>query len=246
LAAVKAFALMIVRKDQRVFHAANFLRATEGDSFERSLAAFRSGSLGRQLLQNRSGFWEKLSDRSTLQACPPDSLGRWYVEHMKSCGLDELYYLGVVRELTEQLENDPERAWMRNRIDFSHDLRHVVTGYGNDDLGEACLQSFRFGQTRHFGVLFLSLFVLLRVALLRRGPALRPWREAYRRGLNAKLLDLVLWENTFDQPLSLVRAVMRLDPAKHYPTSVAPGAYIDRSSSAQLDTCSKALSLDAI
>ena len=243
--AVKSCILMILRKDRRVFHATHFLIATEGNAFEFSLLAFRATLAGQELLRRRPNLWETLGDRSTLQACPGDSVGRWYIEHMRSFDLDERYYLSVVRDLAEQLENDAERAWLRTRIDSAHDLRHVVTGYRTDDWGEFCLQSFRFGQTRHVGSLILSLFGLLSVRFRRRGAVLRSWQEAYRRGRDAKLLDLVLWENAFDQPLSTVRAALGLHPVKHYPSPVAPNAYIDCSRATHCDAPPKAITLGA-
>jgi ubiquinone biosynthesis protein COQ4 len=242
---VKSFTLMMARKDQRVFHATHFLIATEGNAFEFSLLAFRATPGGRELLHRRPSLWENLSDRSTLQACAADSLGRWYIEHMSSFALDEGYYLSVVRALNEQFEKDPERAWLRTRIDSAHDLRHVLTGYRTNDWGEVCLQCFRFGQTGHVGSLILSLFGLLAVRLRCRGPVLRSWQEAYRRGRDAKLLDLLHWENALDQPLSIIRAAMGLHPAKYYPLSIAPEAYVDFGGETRRAAPAKTITLDA-
>lgn len=246
LFATKLFVLMIARKDQRAFYATRFVVVTEGKAFERSLHAVRATPAGQDLLRRRPDWWDFFSDRSRLQACPPGSLGLWYIEHMTLSELDESYYLSVVRNLTEQIETDVERAWLRVRIDTAHDLRHVVAGYGTDVWGEACLLSFRFAQTRHIGLLILSLFGLLTARFSRRGRVLRSWLEAYRRGRDAKFLDLILWENAFDQPLSRIRAVMGLHPIRHYPSPVAPEAYIASERMAHCEWPPKAITLDPV
>ena len=38
-----------------------------------------------------------------------------------------------------------------------HDLRHVVTGYGRDELGEACLLAFNYAQNKNKEVATLLL-----------------------------------------------------------------------------------------
>ena len=37
-----------------------------------------------------------------------------------------------------------------------HDLWHVVTGYGRDELGEACLLAFTYAQNKNRGVGFIA------------------------------------------------------------------------------------------
>jgi ubiquinone biosynthesis protein COQ4 len=244
--AAKSLMFMVLRKDRRVFYGTCFLMATEGNAFDLSLDTFRATPVGRELLRLRPDLWEILSNRSTLQACPSDSFGSWYVDHMTAFDLDEGHYLSLARDLAEHFEDDVERLWLRNRIDTAHDLRHVLAGYGNDSWGEVCLLSFRFGQTRHFGSLILSLFGLLGVRFTCRGPVLRSWHEAYRRGRDAKLLDSMLWENALDQPLLVVRAAMGLCPIKYYRSPVAPKAYFDYSGTAHSPELPKALTIDAV
>jgi ubiquinone biosynthesis protein COQ4 len=244
--AAKLLIFTIVRTDRRGLYGPEFLVATEGNAFERSLLAFRATSAGQDLLRRRPSWWETLSERSMLQACPPDSLGRRFFEHMRSFDLDERYPLTASRALTEPIEDEAERAWLRAWIDSAHDLRHVITGYGTDNWGEVCLQCFRYGQTRHAGSLLLSLFGLPIVRFTRRGRVLRSWLEAYRRGRDAKLLDLLIWENAFDQPLSKVRAAMGLHPIKHYPSLVAPEAYVCFASEAHCESPAKAMAVDAV
>ena len=151
--AIKSFICMSVSKgQQQTYHAMHFLLATEGKTFERSLSAFRATPAGRDLLQLRPNIRALFSNRAMLEACPPDSLGRWYVEFIRIHGLDEEYYLGTALEIATEFADDAGRVWFHTRVDCSHDMRHVLSGYGPDFLGEICLLSFRFGQIRHAGI----------------------------------------------------------------------------------------------
>jgi ubiquinone biosynthesis protein COQ4 len=223
---IRSFILLSVSKDQqRTYHSMRFLFATEGRTFERSLSAFRATSAGRDLLQRRPNTRTIFSNRSILQAYPPDSLGYWYAEFMTVHGLDEEHYLSKAVEIGAAFGDDHGRAWFHTRVDASHDIRHVLAGYGPDVLGEICLLSFRFGQIRHAGILALALLGLLKLVLTQRGPVVGPMLEAYQRGRRARLLDLVPWEDGFDKPLGAHRAALGLTPSKRYPTPFAPEAY---------------------
>ena len=109
---------------------------------------------------------------------------------------------------------------------LSHDIRHVLTGYGPDLLGEICLLSFRFAQIRHRGILVLIFLGFINLIFARRGPVIAPLFEAYRRGRRARLLDLLAWENVFAEPLAVHRAALGLAAPRHYPNAFAPGAYL--------------------
>jgi len=207
-----------------------FLVVTEGKSFDRSFSAFRATSFGLDLLQRRPDIEQQFDNRAMLEACPANSLGRWYAAFMRIHGLNEDYYIGTAHEIGPEFEEDAERAWFRTRVDSSHDIRHVLSGYGPDDLGEICLLCFRFGQTRHFGILALTVLWYFNLAVTWPGPVLAPMLEAYWRGRRAGLLDLLPWETGFAQGLSTHRAILGLTPPSRYLVAFAPDAYVGRES----------------
>jgi ubiquinone biosynthesis protein COQ4 len=224
--ALMSFALMVIRKKHQQFYAGRFLLATEGQTFERSFRAFIATSAGHDLSQRRLDLGALSRNSDMLEACPPNSLGNWYARFMTAHGLDEEYYLGIVSENSAHFVHDPKRAWYRTRVDAGHDMRHVLSGYGPDTLGEVCLLTFRFAQTKHVGVLALTLLGFLALGFSSRGPKVRPLLEAYRRGRRAVFLDLLPWEQGLDQPLSTHRAALGLTPPKYYPAAFAPDAYV--------------------
>ena len=154
---------------------------------------------------------------------------------------DADYYMHMALDAGARFAGDAERRWFRIRIESSHDMRHVLTGYRPDVLGEACLLSFRFGQLRHTGVLVLTLFGILQARLKSRGPILGPIIEAYRRGRRANQLDTHPWEDRLEQSLAIQRVSLNLQSPRLYPSPFAPEAYIKSETSATLDTQTQAL-----
>jgi ubiquinone biosynthesis protein COQ4 len=88
-----------------------------------------------------------------------------------------------------------------------HDLSHVMTGYGTDDIGEATLLGFNLAQTGGRANAFLTL-----------GAAVETWRHlrkgwpsylvaAWRRGRRAEPLIELPWEDLLPLPLETVREI---------------------------------------
>ncbi|MCB9554280.1 MAG: hypothetical protein H6705_20820 [Myxococcales bacterium] len=107
---------------------------------------------------------------------------------------------------------DDDRMWFVNRYMTSHDLQHIVTGYGPDEMGEAALSAFTLGQ--HYG---FGLMVLTSGAIAHLGRQLGlPWFayawRAWRRGRRAQPLYAAPWEELLPLPLDLVREVLAIEP----------------------------------
>ena len=114
-------------------------------------------------------------------------------------------------------------AWFGRRIRDSHDLWHVVTGYGRDLLGEASLLSFTFAQTRNPGIGFIVAVAWLR-AKGDAGFARDLMRNAYRRGRGAKWLPGEDWETLLGLPLETVRHRLALGEPPAYTPLRSEGA----------------------
>jgi ubiquinone biosynthesis protein COQ4 len=225
-AAVRTLLLMISSERQRISQAMRFFFITEGQAFERTLSVFRETHAGGELLRQRPNLSDIYASRISLEACPPGSLGQWYATFMTDFNLSEETYLKIAVEQAAPLADDPERAWFHLRFDSSHDIRHVLAGYGPDRLGEICLLCFRHGQIRHPGIVVFIVLGFFNLTFAHRGPVLAPLWEAYCRGRRARLLDLLPWENGFAEPLAVHRATLCLTPPRYYPYSFAPEAYL--------------------
>lgn len=202
--------------EARVRHGQRFLTLMEGDSFEAILAALEAHPDGQALLRTLPDTESLLADRADLSQRPPGSLGRSYHDFLVANGFDVADYLGIAKKASVGFSADPRRKWLRDRIDGTHDVRHVLIGYGADQLGEACVLAFRVGQVRHVGAAVLAASAAAICPLIHGPAAFRAIAEAYRRGRAAVLVDLYPVEFALSEPLETCRAKLGLTPPRAY------------------------------
>jgi ubiquinone biosynthesis protein COQ4 len=193
------------------------VEALRGKTTLRQFARFCETDGGRALLAEKPSLLAHLSDRRSLAALPPGSLGRAYLDFVSEENLsaDGLVEASKIRA-TPPSAND--LTWFRERNREIHDLLHVTAGYGRDPLGEACVLAFTFAQNRSKGAAAIAMVSACRN--LRRLKTLRAPRavwEAYRQGRRALWLIGADWENLLAQPLATVGARFRVAPPTQYP-----------------------------
>jgi len=196
-----------------------FLFAVGPRDFERSFQRFVSRPEGPRLLAEGSDLARVLSDREALAALPEDSLGRAYLAYLDRNGFAPAGLLEIQARVEGRLvargelpRIDPARAWFRSRGILAHDLFHVLTDYGTDDVGEATLLAFSLGQVRGRGQAVLTLGAALDVW---RGLG-APWPgyalRAWRRGRRAVWLAALPWEELLPMRLATVRQLVGIEP----------------------------------
>jgi ubiquinone biosynthesis protein COQ4 len=179
------------------------IEALSGRTRARVFERFSRTESGRRLIAERPNLLARLTDRDALLALPAGTLGRTYGEFMSR---EQISADGLVDASENWLRDDlpPERRWFADRLRDTHDLWHVVTGYGRDLVGEASLLAFTYAQTRNPGIGFIVAVAYLRARGADRAGR-RHLRDGYRRGRNAAWLPGVAWEALLDQPLAHVR-----------------------------------------
>lgn len=161
------------------------------------LARFVADEDGATLLREQPAIDSTAVDYDALRALPPDTLGGAYVRFLDENGLDPDLF-----DAPPGLPSLPTYVAKRSRQ--THDLWHVVTGYGPDVAGEIALQAFTWGVTRMPSAWLLAVFGSIRYAL-HDPKILRLAVEGARRGRRARFLPTVRWEDHFERPLADVR-----------------------------------------
>src|SRR6266851_2062349 len=188
------------------------IEALRGKTTLRQFARFRQTEIGRAVLGERRRLLDRLSDRASLAALPAGTLGRAYYDFMASESLSAEGLVAVSRIERPPAADDVTLFRERNRE--MHDLLHVVTGYGRDPLGEACLVAFSYGQT---GLKGFAVIAARRIARARRGqPIRRAVFEGWRHGRSAGWLPGADWEALLARPVEAVRAQFAVKPATCY------------------------------
>jgi ubiquinone biosynthesis protein COQ4 len=98
-----------------------------------------------------------LDNHARWSDCGPNTVAAHYIAFMKREGLSAA---GLVAESPKWLPADARPVdlteWYFDRQRDTHDLLHVLTGYGRDALGEASLLGFTYEQNFNKGILFIA------------------------------------------------------------------------------------------
>ena len=139
---------------EQVFH---IIEATKGRRSFAQAREFLYSPEGRRLMAEGADIPAMLDDHARWADCGPDTVAAHYIAFMKREGLSAA---GLVAEShkwapPENLPQD-QTQWYFDRVRDTHDLFHVLTGYGRDALGEASLLGFSYEQNHNTGILFIA------------------------------------------------------------------------------------------
>ena len=148
-------------------------------------------------------------DLEAMGRLPEGTLGRAFVSFLKDNDLDpNALPVEEAYDTTSYL-----RAHMRE----THDLWHVMTGFGPDPVGELGLQAFYLAQTHArppFTLLVLGFVSTFLRSFDRHEAMMTQLTRGWLMGRRAKKLIGTDWKTLMDQPLEQVRARFDLEPAR--------------------------------
>ncbi len=189
---------------------------------ERRLA-MREHPIGRRLLDERPDLCAALNDMRALAALPEGSLGRAYhtfMDHPETIPGYLLSGLIYKDDWFDSVPMDDELRWAFERWMQTHDLMHVVSGYGADLAGEGLNIYFTGGYNLGFSwrATYWSPFGLA-PRLMRPEIDRRRWlgylHEAWGRGVAARThlaFESVPWEELLPKPLDEARRILGVPP----------------------------------
>lgn len=167
---------------------------------------------GEELRRTEPRLPEILDDHAALRRTPKGSLAHAYCDFMESEGLTAA---GLVAESERSgRPRFPDLVeWYLNRSRDTHDMFHVLTGYGRDALGEASVLLFTHGQNPSQGHLLIGYAGAANIKKMAKGtkaPVFGAVREAHRIGKGAPpLIDQPI-RQLLERPLEEVRSALRI------------------------------------
>lgn len=137
---------------------------------------------------------------------PDGSLGRAYLTFMEVGNItaEGLKDASEVSDAHNEF-GEPDLQTYALRLRDQHDLWHVVTGFGRDIAGEACLLAFTYAQTDNRGVGFFGLIGALKLRRVFGRRFFSSMWQAYRMGGRTQWLPGQFWEQLLPKPLQQVR-----------------------------------------
>lgn len=139
---------------EQVFH---IIDATNGKRSFKEARDFISSPQGQQFLVKQTDIPAMLDDHACWADCGPNTVAAHYIAFMKREGLSAA---GLVAESHKWQPPEQRHVdlieWYFERLRDTHDLSHVLTGYGRDALGEASLLGFSYQQNFNTGILFIA------------------------------------------------------------------------------------------
>lgn len=217
-ALISVFRLMRNKEDTRqVFE---IVQALSGASSRRLFERFSSASYGRRVISEPVRLEHLLGDRERLRALPEGSLGRVYLDFMEGENLSPEGLLDAADEAGIDFRGETQFEEFRRlflHLDVSHDLWHVLTGYGRDALGELCNLVYTRQQTGNPG---FKLIVLIGFLAQKLEQPFQPIQKALAEARrNARVSNWVLEydvEALLPLPLEEARALLNIGEPKLY------------------------------
>jgi len=212
LKALRHFKRLIADKEDtaEVFHV---VEALAGKSFVCNARNFLQSSHAQDIMERNVDLPAMLDDHEQLRKLPAGSLGRAYVRFMEKEGLTAAGLIAEYDRYGDGKEQpDDLTEWYGNRTRDTHDLFHVLTGYGRDALGEDCLLAFSYSQDPSLGIIFIAYGGGMEVKKeLSRGiPVLSAIRQGQKLGKAAKRIAHHDIEKLLVMPLEDARAFLNI------------------------------------
>lgn len=202
--AVRALKVLEKKPDDGIA-APLFNAALDGSTFAKLVLRLLGSDDGKALLSERPSLQGRSIHLPTLEALPVDSLGKNFAAYFEKNGIQPF-------ESPYDVRNDVD--FLVKRYRETHDLAHVLTGYGTDALGEMELQAFMLGNMG----LRTSALILVFAALLRPHGLPPMWKYfdklklAYARGKASDLLVRLRYEDFWNATVETVQDRLRIPP----------------------------------
>lgn len=198
------------------------VEALDGNNLGRDTRRFMNRPEGPARFEQHRDLVPLLDDHDRWKALPQGTVGRAYVDFMEREGLsaqglvDEYDRFG--KSIEDFYPNDPDIVWYGNRRRDVHDMMHILTGYGRDALGEACVLNFTHSQHGGLGIYFIAHMASLEISKVapKGAPVFKAIREAKKHGsLAQKIIDEDIVK-LMAEPLEDARKRLNIKPPARY------------------------------
>ncbi len=204
----------LIRDPEKTEQVFIIIKAMSGNALENAYRKFALTQTGQAILAEKRQLLTTLLDRDSLREQAVGSLASHYLRFVET---EQISADGLV-EASQQDDNwrDEGLRLFGERMRDQHDLWHVVTGYGRDTFGEACLLAFTYAQTQNRGIGIIAFVGMLKLTkALGSGVKTAMW-QAYKDGKKAAWLPAQDWETLLTENIDQVREKLNIGPPQKY------------------------------
>lgn len=208
----------------------------DGPQNERNFIRYSNTETGRRMIEDGVDFSDLLLDAEWLRSFEEGTLGHAYRRFTdgENINAGDLA-IAEQRAQARMLKVEPNRRrYIASGIAL-HDVWHVLTGFGRDALGEACVLAFTAEQVKTNGIgLFASALAVREQIMFPRIPVLKCVAEARALARRAAWLPEQDWRDVFTWPLPEARSRLKIGEPVTYNRYAKYVAEIDVSRRARL------------
>jgi ubiquinone biosynthesis protein COQ4 len=201
-------------------HVFDVLDALSDHNGRQSYLRIKDCEYGQRVIHTPNLIAAQMADAEHLSSLPAGAFGRVYYEAILARGFvpnDVTKAALDADSLPEFARRYPHVQSVYEHIIAAHDLRHILTGYETDVLGEACLLAFDNAQMPDLGVRTLAFLLMIKMKqVLPLAPVIACLKEAEMLGRRAKWLASCDLGALFALPLEQVRANLLIGAPKIY------------------------------
>lgn len=199
---------------EQVFH---IFECLPRPGFRKDAKAFVESEKGKALQASEPELADLLDDHERLRKMPKGSLAHAYCDFMEKEGLSAAGLIAEYDQFSPRKYGD-QIEWYGFRQRDTHDLLHILTGYGRDALGEQCVLAFTYGQNPALGNLFIAYAggLNMKKQVKSDAPVFKAIRQAQKMG---KACPRISEENIAEllaQPLDELRARLNITTPTYY------------------------------
>ncbi|MGC1305551.1 MAG: Coq4 family protein [Caulobacteraceae bacterium] len=209
----------LLRDKENTTQVFEIMRALNGRSTMTGYRHLLGTPEGGRIAYEHEELIHHLDDDAAMSVYAAGSVGAEYLawrtaEGLSAAGLAEESRRGL--DMTK-LETRHPHAWYGRRIRDTHDIWHILSGYGRDALGEACLTAFSFAQTRGPGWALIAVGAALNSRRVGGGfeHVAAIW-QGFQRGRKAAWLPAEDYRAILAEPVEVARRRLGVTPATRY------------------------------
>lgn len=185
-----------------VFDMSEGFRHTE--TYKMSMEYLKNNPENKAIVAER--YIARTPDMDALLKLAENSLGYIYASKMKAANFDPEFY--------RKIKVEDDYTYIALRLRQTHDIWHIITGFGTDVAGEVGLQAFYLAQTRAplaVGIMAGGILNTLLKCPDDLDRVMSAIARGYNMGTKAKSCLAQKWEENWKKPLSEWRKELQVE-----------------------------------